>query len=177
MCNFLKEEAREEQKVNPHLRNHKFHPGSKVSAMCSVYENRPTMCRTYPIGLNPSTYTSILKRRENLPMAAQNEGYQICPKDNLEMTDFGLDTAQACMQKNNDLLLSDARTRAHNEAVIRWNSQQERLIEKVVPFFMSVGNSMITSFKAPSGGPPIIDTSAPPRMNLAAEALRKKASL
>jgi Fe-S-cluster containining protein len=171
-CSFLHEESRPEPNINPELRNHSQHPGSKVSAMCSVYENRPTMCRTYPIGFNPNTNTSLLRRRENLPNAAEKAAYQICPKEQLELTDFGLTKPETIMKKNDELLLSDARTHAHNEAVTRWNSQPERSIDKVVSFILGIGNSLIASYQAPKmQAPPIIETSIPQ----AAKALKKKA--
>ncbi len=174
MCNFLEEEQRLEPAVNSELRNHQNHPGSKYTARCSIYHDRPTMCRTYPIGLNPNTFTSVLKRRENLPQAATQEAYQICPKQELDLKDFGLEGSAAILKKNNDLLLNHVRTEAHNEAVLRWNSQPERLIEKVVPFMLSLGNASIGVYKEPQQNiqaPPIIQTTN--QVQGAAQALQR----
>ena len=177
-CNFLDESLRPEQQINPELPNHAEHPGSRAEARCSVYENRPTMCRTYPIGLNPQNYVSVLKRREDLPTAQQNSVYKICPKEHLELKDFGLDKPGAIAKKSNDLLLNDIRTKAHNEIVLRWNSQPERLLEKLVPFILSVGNSLIQAPPRPQVQnqtiPPIIQTNTVPNAASATEALKKK---
>ncbi|MDJ0625902.1 MAG: hypothetical protein QNJ31_06005 [Candidatus Caenarcaniphilales bacterium] len=161
-CFFLGEEERAE--VNPELPNHKYHPGSRVLGRCSVYMDRPTMCRTYPIAHNPNSKISVLKKRENLPQSNEKEAYQICPKQTLELEDFDLTDSKSVTKKYNDLLLNEGRTQAHNEVALKWNSQPERLIEKVIPFISTMVNSSIVKFQGPqnkTSTPPIISTNTP----------------
>jgi hypothetical protein len=131
------------------------------------------MCRTYPIGFNSQIFSSQLRRREDLPLAAQHDAYKICPKSQLELSDFALNTPAALMKKNNDLMLNDMRNQAHNQSVLKWNSQPERLTAKIIPFILSVGNNLIGAHKP--NKPPIIET-ATPRLDSAATALKAKST-
>jgi len=146
-CHFLNESKREEKVVNPEIPDHENHLGTEIQAYCSVYSGRPTMCRTYPIAFNPHTYQSVLKRRDNSPQANQNKAYNLCPKQNVELSDFGLDEAGAYLSKVNDLMLNDIRTRSHNEAALKWNSQPVRLIKNVINYFLSLQKDLIVDHR------------------------------
>jgi Fe-S-cluster containining protein len=177
-CHFLKEENRAEPHANPELPGHKFHPGSRITAQCSVYEHRPTMCRTYPIAFNPNAKNAVLRRRENLPQASLHEGYQICPKQVLQLSDFGLSDFKDLMKKNNELFLNDARQAGHNQIVLKWNSQIDRKIENIVPFIMNEARQVISAFI-----PPIMQASKPklpdanPPIHSALQLIQKKENL
>lgn len=174
-CNFLSEEKRPEPNINPALPNHEKHPGSHTMARCSIYENRPIMCRTYPVGFNHTNFSSQLKRREDLPMASQDDAYKICPKSQLELADFELNNPASLMKKNNDLMLNDIRNQAHNQIVIKWNSQPERLSTKIIPFLLAVGNNLISAYKV--NKPPITETNiGARRLENAAGALKTKSA-
>lgn len=144
-CYFFREEKREQVLINPDLPNHASHPGSQYKGWCGVYSNRPTMCRTYPIGLNPDSFQSMLTRREDHKIASQNSALKLCPKEDLTLADFGLDDKNALMNKNNDLLLNEARTKAHNQAVLKWNSQPKRSIKNVIKYFLNIGQNLIVT--------------------------------
>lgn len=148
-CFFLTEELRPEPIENPDLPGHKFHPGSKVQGKCSIYAHRPNVCSNYPMAFNPNTFTSQLKRRDSLPQAAAYEGYQICPKQVLQLSDFGINGSPEIMAANNQLLLGNARIQAHNEIATKWNSQSDRMIENVVAFILSNCNSSVAAFMPP----------------------------
>jgi len=145
-CFFLHEEKRPEPFENPELPAHRFHPGSKIAGRCLIYEHRPNVCMNYPIAFNPHTWTSQLRRRENLPQASIYEGYQICPKQVLSLNDFGINDPASIMKSNDNLLLGDARVQAHNHIAMRWNLQADRLIENIVPYIIQSTNSSITEF-------------------------------
>ncbi len=172
-CHFLAEGRREQKEVNPDLPGHAEHVGSEFYGRCGVYTHRPTMCRTYPIGYNHQNNRSVLSRRKEI---SEHPALQICPKQNLDLTDFGLNQADAFMKRNDDLLLLHARTLGHNEEVLRWNSLQERPVEKIVPFMLQFGSSMIlvqkpkeTNQAKPvvppvnSANPPVVETAGAPR--------------
>lgn len=142
-CHFLDESKRPEKVINPELPGHESHLGTEYEGRCSVYSARPTMCRTYPIAFNPLTYQSVLKRRENGPQAAQSNVFNLCPKQNVELSDFGLDDPTAYLHKTDELMLNDIRTRSHNEAVVKWNSQPVRSIKQVINYFMSMQKDLI----------------------------------
>jgi Fe-S-cluster containining protein len=142
-CTFFKEEKREKQEINPNIPNHSEHLGSQYKGWCGVYSHRPTMCRTYPIGLNTETYQSFLIRREDAPQAAKNKALHLCPKSELSLQDFGLDNQDAYMNKMNEVLLNEARNQAHNQAVQKWNSQPKRSVKNVIPFIQKVGKTSI----------------------------------
>lgn len=142
-CHFLQESKREEVKINPNLPDHENHPGSKFEGLCGVYSHRPTMCRTYPMAFNPDLHQSFLKRRDNPQQVEHNSAFKLCPKEKLELSDFGLDDPQQMMNKQNDLLLGEARTQAHNHAVMQWNSLPKRSTKEVIGYFVNVGKNMI----------------------------------
>ncbi|HEY9886269.1 MAG TPA: YkgJ family cysteine cluster protein, partial [Vampirovibrionales bacterium] len=144
-CNFLEEFERE----NDDIKNNN-HPGDKVSARCSIYENRPSMCRTYPFSHNEQTKISHLKKREDSNNATESPAYTICPTSSLKLSDFGITNTSQLMKKNNDLMLSEARTEGHNEIVTRWNLQPDRKVENVVPFITKMINLSIQEFRAPN---------------------------
>jgi Fe-S-cluster containining protein len=142
-CYFFREEKREEPLINPNIPNHAEHPGSQYKGWCGAYSHRPSMCRTYPIGLNTETYQSILARREDQAAANTNKALSLCPKSNLSLEDFGLQDQNAYMNKMNDLLLSESRTQAHNQAVMKWNSQTKRPLKRVLNFFQNIQKTLI----------------------------------
>ncbi|MDX1917640.1 MAG: hypothetical protein SFT81_00650 [Candidatus Caenarcaniphilales bacterium] len=149
-CHFLTEGEREQIVINPELPNHEEHLGSRFYGRCSVYEGRPTMCRTYPIAFNPNLQRSFIQKREDNPKAADDKVLKICPKPTVGLADFGITDQKTMLRKNDEALLNHARTLAHNESVLRWNSQPEREIKNVVPYMLNVGKLAIAEMKPQS---------------------------
>ncbi len=146
-CYFLEEAERTAPINNPDSSGLNDHPGSKYSGYCSIYDTRPSMCRTYPIVFNEDSYRSVLKRRTDPSKSKEKNVYKICPKNELEISDFGTQDISWMMQKQNEIFLSHMRTNAHNQLALRWNSQPERKYDKVISFMISAVKDLIIEHK------------------------------